>query len=90
MRTALFDRVCVGFLGMGAQVVSKCNVTFHMRRVCFEEMKLHDTNTGLIGKCAITPSRDTEFAVPPISERFNVLTLPVKAGQAGLRRASNQ
>jgi hypothetical protein len=64
---ALFDCVGVGFFRMSTQIVSKCDVTFQVRRAFFEEMKLHDAYASFVSESAVTPSGNAELAVSRIA-----------------------
>jgi len=81
LRPALFILVGAGDFRMHPQVISQCDVTLNVRRVHLEDMKLHRAHSCLIVKGAISPSRNAQLAMPPIPERLNTPSQPIKLGQ---------
>ena len=81
LRPALFILVGAGDLRMRPQVISQCEVTLDVRRIHLEDMKLHRAYACLIVKGAISSSRNAQLAVPPIPERLDTFSQPIKLGQ---------
>lgn len=79
----LFDLVGAGRFRMRAQIISKREVTFGLRRICLEKVKLNHAYAALVAKGAIASFRYAILAMPIVAERLNPPTFPIQVSQIG-------
>jgi hypothetical protein len=82
-RPAFFILIFDGRYGMDAQVISKGEVTFGVRRICLEKMKMNNGCAVFISQSAKTSSFYAKLAVPSVTERLFLLPFSFKFSQIG-------
>lgn len=83
LRATLFGRVSPGPGGISAQKIAKRKMAIYMRGILLEEMQLDVTKAFFAGKRAITPSGNSKFPMPLVTQIFHRRTAFIQGGKTG-------